>query len=434
MKIAFIGAGYVGLVSGTCLAELGNNVVCLDQNREKIDLLNQGISPIFEDGLSDLTKSNKEAGRLKFSTDIALELKDSDIIFIAVGTPSANDGSADLSYVFAAAEMIGKNAKNNVIIVTKSTVPVGTGDKISEAIKKANPELKFHIASNPEFLREGSAVKDFMNPDRILIGVNDNAVFEKLSTLYKKQIEQGFKIIKTDIHSAELAKYAANAYLAMRIGFINQVADLCEKSGADIKQVTNAIGLDKRIGSHFLNPGPGYGGSCFPKDTRAILNIAKNFHCDFKIIDAVVKANDERQINMAEKVIAVNDGDVKGKNIAILGVAFKANTDDIRESPALKIIEVLADRGAILHIYDPQGLENAKEYFSKSAGQINFCTLVADALLKSETAVIITEWEQFKNINYSLYKKLTTIVDLRNIIDGSKFPEKKYVGIGKQAN
>lgn len=429
MKTAFIGTGYVGLVSGTCLAEIGNDITCLDQNKEKISLLEQGITPIFEDGLSDLIKSNREAGRLKFSSDVENELKTADIIFIAVGTPSAPNGEADLSYVFSAAKTIAENAKDGVVIVTKSTVPVGTGDKISELIKKNNPNLVFSVASNPEFLREGSAVKDFMNPDRILIGVSETSVFEKISTLYKKQIEQGFKIIKTDIRSAELAKYTANAYLAMRVAFINEIADLCEKSGADVKEVIRSIGVDKRIGSHFLNPGPGYGGSCFPKDTRAISNIAKNFGSDIRIIDAVIKSNDERQVRMADKIISACNGDVKGKNIAILGIAFKANTDDIRESPALKIIEILADKGAILHIYDPQGLENAKKHFKDL--ELDYCTLVADAILKSETAVIITEWEQFKNINYSLYKKLTTIVDLRNIIDSSKSPEKKYFGIGK---
>lgn len=435
MKISFVGSGYVGLVSGTCLAELGNNIVCLDKDDSKINLLNQDIIPIYEDGLLELVKKNKAEGRLRFSSEVEEEISDSDIVFIAVGTPSNDDGSANLTYVFSVAELIAKHGKDGVIVVTKSTVPVGTGGKIKELISKTNPTLKFRVASNPEFLREGSAVKDFMNPDRILIGIesNENDAFDKISSLYKRQTEQGFRVIKTDIKSAELAKYAANAFLAMRVAFINEIADLCEISGANVENVAEAIGADHRIGKHFLKAGPGFGGSCFPKDTRALANIADNYNYKFQLVDATIEANEKRKSTMAEKIISACEGDVKGKNIAILGVTFKANTDDIRESPALPIIEILASKGANLFLFDPQGLEHAKNYFEEQkTPNLKFCPLVAEALFNAETTVIITEWEQFKNINYSVYKDLKNIVDLRNIVDASKIaPSQKLVQVGK---
>ncbi|MDX1950528.1 MAG: UDP-glucose/GDP-mannose dehydrogenase family protein [Rickettsiales bacterium] len=442
MKIVFVGTGYVGLVSGTCLAEIGNLVTCVDNDLEKINALKNSKIHIYEEGLEALVTKNVNEGRLNFSSSVSNEISDADIIFIAVGTPSAEDGKADLKYVFSVADVIANNAKNGVIIVTKSTVPVGTGDKLKKFIQNKNPNLEFYIASNPEFLREGSAVYDFMNPDRILIGVdeNDNNTLQKISKLYEGLTNKGFPIIQTDIRSAELAKYAANAYLAMRVGFINEIADLCEASNADISQVSKAIGMDKRIGSHFLKAGPAFGGSCFPKDTRAISAIAKEHNSELKIIDAVITSNENRKISMAEKIIKACNGDVRSVNIAILGTSFKANTDDIRESAALKIIEILARKGANLYIFDPKALENTKKYFAeifekenKTALDYNifYSDFVADALLKSQLACVITEWNQFKNINFSLYKNLETIVDLRGIIEPQNCQDKKYITIGK---
>ena len=427
MKTVIIGTGYVGLVSGTCFAELGANVTCLDIDRSKIDRLKKGIIPIFENNLESLVKKNFKKGHLKFSADINKEVKTADLIFLAVGTPSANDGSADLTYIYEAAAGIAKNAKNGVIVVTKSTVPVGTNDKIKAKIQKVNPKLKFKIASNPEFLREGNAVHDFMHPDRVVIGAEDAQTFEKVAKLYRPI--KGVKVLHTDIRTAEMIKYAANAYLAMRVSFINEVADICESAGANVEKVSEGMGLDGRIGPKFLKVGPGFGGSCFPKDTKAFQKIAKDAKAPTKIISAVIDANDCRKINMAKKIIKAAGGSVKGKNIGVLGVAFKANTDDIRDSSALVIIEELLKAGAKVFAYDPEAAENGKQYFGKKSG-LKFVGSKEEVVKNSAIISIVTEWPEFKKLNLASLKG-KTLVDLRNLYDPSVMKGIKYISLGR---
>ncbi|HCR85685.1 MAG TPA: UDP-glucose 6-dehydrogenase [Alphaproteobacteria bacterium] len=424
MNILFLGTGYVGLVSGTCFAELGANVTCVDIDAGKIESLKKGIIPIYEPGLEELVKKNYKNKKLIFSADVSASIKKADVIFIAVGTPSDKSGAADLTYVFEVAESIARNAKNNVLVITKSTVPVGTGEKIKNKIKKLNPKLKFHIASNPEFLREGSAVSDFMKPDRVVIGVESDFAKEILAKLYKPLTKKA-PLIVTNLKSAELAKYAANSYLAMRIAFVNELADLCDVSNANIDDVTHIMGLDFRIGKHYLKCGPGFGGSCFPKDTRAFCNISNNFNSPSKIIEAVINSNENHKLKMVEKIVKAAGNKVRGKKIAILGTAFKANTDDIRDSASLVIIEQLAKKGGDLSIYDPEALENTKKYFAKTKG-LKFTKSIKEAVNGAVVIVIATEWQEFKNLKN--INKNSTIVDLRNIIGSSK---NKIVGLGK---
>jgi UDPglucose 6-dehydrogenase len=424
MKILFLGSGYVGLVSGTCFAELGFSVTTADIDKNKIESLKKGIIPIYEPSLQELVIKNTNNSNLSFSSDIENEIKKADVIFIAVGTPSKPDGSANLDYVFNAAELIAKNAKNGVLIVTKSTVPVATGEKLKNLITNANSNLQFNIASNPEFLREGSAVSDFMNPDRIVIGVENELAKNILEKLYKKFIDKNIPFVATDIKSAELAKYAANSYIAMRIGFVNELADICDNAKANIDDVTKIMGLDFRIGSHYLKCGPGFGGSCFPKDTKAFCNIAENFSSPSQIISAVVKSNENHKLKMVEKILQAANYNVKGKNIAILGVAFKSNTDDIRDSASLVIIEELQKKGANLNIYDPEALENAKKYFTNKQG-LNFCENLNDATKNADLVVIATEWGEFKTLTLNIK---TIILDLRNINNNT---ENQIIRLGK---
>lgn len=431
MKIVVIGTGYVGLVSGTCFAELGAAVTCLDIDKNKIDALKKGGIPIFEPNLDKLVIKNHKAGRLGFSTDVEKYLKTADIVFIAVGTPSGKDGSADLTYIYSAAKTIAKNAKSGIIVVTKSTVPVGTNQKIYNLIKKTNPKLKFEVASNPEFLREGAAVQDFLKPDRVVIGCQNSKTFEKIASLYRPI--KNVKILHTDIATAEMIKYAANAYLAMRVSFVNEVSDICEKLGADIDKVSEGLGLDNRIGNKFLKVGPGFGGSCFPKDTKAFQKIAIDAGAPTKIISAVIEANDARKINMAKKIIKAAGGNVKGKNIGVLGIAFKANTDDIRDSSALVIIEELLKAGANIFTYDPEAAQNAKKCFkgNKNLKNINFCKSKDEVLKNCKVISIITEWEEFKNLKSSQLKG-KTLVDLRNLYKAENFKGVKYISLGRK--
>lgn len=424
MKILFLGTGYVGLVSGTCFAEIGFKVTCADIDKAKIKTLEKGIIPIFEPGLEELVKKNYKNSNLSFSADIPAAIKQADVIFIAVGTPSDKTGAADLTYIMEAAKTIAKNAKNNILIITKSTVPVGTGEKIKNIISKTNPKLKFHIASNPEFLREGSAVSDFMNPDRVVIGIESDYTKETLQKLYSP-LTQKAPLIVTNIKSAELAKYAANSYLAMRIAFVNELADLCDVSNANIDDVTHIMGLDFRIGKHYLKCGPGFGGSCFPKDTKAFSKISSDFKSPSKIIDAVIRSNEDHKLKMVSKIEKAASSKIKGKKIAILGTAFKANTDDIRDSASLVIIEQLNKKGAKLSIYDPEGQENTKRYFAKTKG-LNYCKSTPEAIKNADIIVIATEWQEFKNLKIA--NKNSIIVDLRNIITESK---NKIVRLGK---
>ena len=426
MKTVVIGTGYVGLVSGTCFAELGADITCVDIDKNKIEKLKKGIIPIFENNLEQLVKKNYKNKRLKFSSDIASELKKADLIFIAVGTPSAKDGSADLQYLFSAAKTIAKSAKNGVVIVTKSTVPVGTNDKIKAIIQKDNPKLKFEIASNPEFLREGAAVKDFMEPDRVVIGTNNKATFDKVAKLYRPI--KSVNILNTDIRTAEMIKYTANAYLAMRVSYINEISDICESLGADVEMVAQGIGLDKRIGDKFLKVGPGFGGSCFPKDTLALQKIARDAKAPTKIIESVIKANEARKINMAKKIIKAA-GSVKGKNIGILGIAFKANTDDIRDSSALVIIDELLKAGAKVFAYDPEGMENAKNYFGKKKN-LAFAKNKEEVIKNCKAISIITEWPDFKKLNLASLKG-KTLIDLRNLYSPSAMKGIKYISLGR---
>ncbi len=428
MKTLVIGTGYVGLVSGSCFAALGTSVTCVDIDKAKINNLKKGIIPIYENGLEALVKKCYRSKKLKFSSDIALELKNSDIIFIAVGTPSAKDGSADLTYIYNVAKAIAKNAKNNCVIVTKSTVPVGTNDKVRDLIKKLNPKLRFEVASNPEFLREGNAVKDFMEPDRVIIGAANSAAFKKIAALYRPI--KNVKILHTDIRTAEMIKYTANAFLAMKVSFINEVADICESLGADIEKVSEGIGMDSRIGSKFLKTGPGFGGSCFPKDTLAMQRIARDAKAPSKIVEAVIKANDSRKINMAKKIIKACGGSVKGKKIGILGIAFKADTDDIRDSSALVIIEQLLKAGANISAYDPEGMENAKKYFGKRAG-LKFVSSKEEIIKSCNIISIITEWKEFKNIKTSALKG-KTLIDLRNLYVSADMKGVKYISLGRK--
>ncbi len=430
-KILVIGTGYVGLVSGACFAELGHHITCVDNDKGKIHSLQEGIIPIYEKGLKEIVVNNHKTGKLNFSYDIEKEIEKADIIFIAVGTPPAKDGSADLSYINEVAENIAKNGKDGVIIVTKSTVPVGTGDKIKQLIKNTNPSLKFNVASNPEFLREGNAVKDFLHPDRVLIGADTDEIAEDIAALYRPI--KDVNIVKSSIRTAEMTKYTANAYLAMRVAFINEIADICENTGADIEQVANAMGLDHRIGPHFLKTGPGFGGSCFPKDTQALHKIASDAGAPSKLIYAVIASNDKRKANMAEKISKASMG-VRNKKIGILGIAFKANTDDIRDSSALVIIEELIKKGAEIIAYDPEAIENSKKYFAYlSSDKIKYAASTNEVLEKADTVAIVTEWQEFKKLDLGLLKG-KTLVDLRNLYNPAdvKRAGVKYYSLGRR--
>ena len=415
MQIAIVGAGYVGLVSGACLADFGHNVVCVDYDGDRIRALQALQMPIYEPGLEALVRGNVAAQRLSFSLDLLAAVQAADVVFIAVGTPSRRgDGHADLSYVFAAAREVAAALRGPTVIVTKSTVPVGTGDQVEAIIRELRPEAQFEVVSNPEFLREGAAIRDFKLPDRIVIGTQDARAREIMEAVYRPLYLNQAPLLFTTRRTAELIKYAANAFLATKIGFINEMADLCEMVDANVQEVARGIGLDRRIGPKFLNAGPGFGGSCFPKDLLALLQMGREHMVPLHIVETVVNANDARKAAMAQRIIAACNGSVRGKRIAILGLAFKPNTDDMRESPALYVVNDLVDAGAQICAYDPQSMVHARAMLPtiEYAADPYSCLNGADAL------VIVTEWEPFRALDLAKVRKLLKVplvIDLRNI-------------------
>tara|TARA_R110000824_G_scaffold161463_2_gene336705 strand:+ start:1271 stop:2578 length:1308 start_codon:yes stop_codon:yes gene_type:complete len=433
MKIAMIGSGYVGLVSGACFADFGHDVVCVDKDEKKISNLNQNIMPIYEPGLADLVKRNVDAERLSFSTDLAASIKECDAIFIAVGTPSRRgDGHADLSYVYAASEEIADSITKPTVIVTKSTVPVGTGDEVQHILEKKQPRDRFSVVSNPEFLREGAAIRDFKRPDRIVIGTEDDWAKEVMTEIYRPLFLNESPILFTGRRTAELTKYAANAFLATKITFINEIADLCEKVGADVQEVSRGIGLDNRIGSKFLHAGPGYGGSCFPKDTLALMKTAQDNDSPIRIVEAVVQVNDQRKRAMGRKVIHALGGDVRGKKVALLGLTFKPNTDDMRDAPSIAIAQTLIDGGAQVTAYDPEGMELAKDIMPA----VEMADSGYTAAKEADAVVIVTEWDAFRALDLKKLAQVmkgNVLVDLRNIYNPSEVAQTGllYTSVGR---
>jgi UDPglucose 6-dehydrogenase len=433
MRVTMIGTGYVGLVSGACFADFGHTVVCVDKDEGKVARLEQGIMPIYEPGLEDLVAHNVKAGRLSFATDASAAVADCDAVFIAVGTPTRRgDGHADLSYVEAAAREIATMMRGFTVVVTKSTVPVGTGDMVEAIIREVRPDADFAVVSNPEFLREGAAINDFKRPDRIVVGTDDPRAVSVMRELYRPLFLNETPILFTSRRTSELTKYAANAFLAVKVAFINEIADLCEKAGGDVQDVARGIGLDNRIGRKFLNAGPGYGGSCFPKDTLALVKTANDFGAPVTIVEATVAANAARKKAMARKVIAACGGSVTGKTIAMLGLTFKPNTDDMRDAPSLDVVPALQSAGATVRAFDPQGMPEAAHLLPglEFAEDPYACALDADAL------VIMTEWDQFRALDLA---RLATgmrgraVVDLRNVyarVDWSELGF-EYSGIGQ---
>lgn len=433
MQIAMIGTGYVGLVSGACFSEFGINVTCVDKDNDKIEKLKQGIIPIYEPGLEKLVKSNFEAGRLSFTSETTEAVKNADAVFIAVGTPTRRgDGHADLSYVYAAAKEIAETIEGYTVIVTKSTVPVGTGREVERIIKETRPDADFDVVSNPEFLREGSAISDFMRPDRVVIGTNSERAREVMRSLYRVLYLIETPIVFTGRQTSELTKYASNAFLAMKISYINELADLCEVVDADIHDVAKGMGLDGRIGSKFLHPGPGYGGSCFPKDTLALCKTANQYNSPITLIDTTVDINTNRKKAMAEKIITACGGSVEGKNIGILGLAFKPNTDDMRDSPSLDIIPALVNGGANIKAFDPQSMHEAKSMLK----DITFCENTYETMQDADAIVILTEWNEFRMLDIKKTKKAmrgNVLVDLRNVFNPKEMTDAgfDYTSIGR---
>ncbi|MGY4407140.1 UDP-glucose dehydrogenase family protein [Bradyrhizobium sp. USDA 3315] len=415
MKIAMVGTGYVGLVSGACFADFGHQVVCVDKDAGKIEALKRGKIPIYETDLDKLVDTNAAAGRLTFTTELAGAVADADAVFIAVGTPSRRgDGHADLSYVYAAAKEIGAALKKFTVVVTKSTVPVGTGDEVERLIRETNPDADFAVASNPEFLREGAAIQDFRHPDRIVVGTEDDRAKRVMGEVYRPLYLNQAPILYTARRTAELIKYAANAFLATKITFINEIADLSERVGANVQEVARGIGLDNRIGTKFLHAGAGYGGSCFPKDTRALFKTALDHDVQLKIVEATLTANDNRKRAMARKVANVLGGELRGKTIGVLGLTFKPDTDDMREAPSIPLINGLIDFGAKVRAYDPIGMEQAR----KELPEIEYCKDAYECARQADALVIVTEWRQFRALDLKRVKqemKHPVVVDLRNI-------------------
>ncbi|MBH1998967.1 MAG: UDP-glucose/GDP-mannose dehydrogenase family protein [Sphingomonadaceae bacterium] len=415
MNITMIGSGYVGLVSGACFADFGHDVICVDKDERKIASLLDGRMPIFEPGLDHLVSSNVKAGRLGFTTNLTEGVANADVVFIAVGTPSRRgDGHADLSYVYAAAKEIAGAIKGFTVIVNKSTVPVGTGDEVERIIREANPDADFAVVSNPEFLREGAAIDDFKRPDRIVIGSDNPRAIEVMRQVYRALYINKSPLIEMNRRGAELTKYAGNAFLATKITFINEIADLCEKVGADVQDVARGIGLDNRIGSKFLHAGPGYGGSCFPKDTLALLKTSRDYDAPQRIVETVVAVNDNRKRAMGRKIISGMGGEVRGKTVAILGLTFKPNTDDMRDSPAIAIIQALQDAGAIIRAHDPEGMEQAQPLLDN----VDYCDNAYATMENADALVIVTEWDAFRALDLDRVKSLLKaplFFDLRNI-------------------
>lgn len=415
MRIAMIGTGYVGLVSGVCFSDFGHEVICVDKAPEKIAKLNKGEVPIYEPGLEDLMARNVEAGRLSFTTDLAQAVDGADAVFIAVGTPTRRgDGHADLTYVMAAAEEVGRALTGYAVVVTKSTVPVGTNRKVQEVVAQANPKAEFDVASNPEFLREGAAIDDFMKPDRVVVGVQSERAAKVMAEIYRPLYLRDFPIVTTDLESAEMIKYAANAFLATKITFINEIAALCEKVGADVKEVSKGMGLDGRIGNKFLHAGPGYGGSCFPKDTQALARIGQDFAAPQQIVETVIRVNDAVKLRMIEKLRDLCDGSFNGKKIAVLGVTFKPNTDDMRDAPSLTIVPALVGGGATVRVVDPQGRREGEHLLPN----VTWCDDPYTAAKAADLLVILTEWNEFRALDLTRLSKgmaQARMGDLRNI-------------------
>lgn len=433
MRVTMIGSGYVGLVSGACFADFGHTVVCVDKDEAKIAKLEEGEIPIFEPGLESLVAENVKAGRLSFSRDLAASTPNADAVFIAVGTPSRRgDGFADLSYVYQAAEEVAAHLSGYTIVVTKSTVPVGTGREVEEIIRKARPDADFSVVSNPEFLREGAAIEDFKRPDRVVVGTEEERAQKVMRELYRPLYLNETPMVFTNRATSELIKYAANAFLATKITFINEMADICEKVGANVQEVARGIGLDGRIGKKFLHAGPGYGGSCFPKDTLALVRTAETAGAPTRIVEAVVAVNDERKKKMAKRVIAAFGGSLDGKTIAVLGLTFKPNTDDMRDSPSLDIVPALQEAGAMIRAYDPVGMEEA----ARLLRGVDYQEGPYGALEGADAVIIITEWDEFRALDLDRLKSLMNepkMFDLRNIYRPAEMRERgvEYHSIGR---
>src|SRR6516164_6743296 len=431
MRIAMIGAGFVGLVSGACFADFGHDVTCIDKDVGKITALERGEIPIFEPGLNQLVATNAAAGRLSFATDLKQTVSEADAVFIAVGTPSRRgDGHADLSYVHAAAHEIAAHLNGFTAVITKSTVPVGTGDDVERIIKETNAKADVVVVSNPEFLREGAAIRDFKHPDRIIIGTDDERGRKVLAEIYRPLYLNQPPIMYTSRRTAELIKYAANAFLATKITFINEIAELCEKVGADVQQVARGIGLDNRIGTKFLHAGPGYGGSCFPKDTVALIKTGQDYEAPLRIVETVAAINEARKRGMFRKIAAALGGSLRGRTIAVLGLTFKPNTDDMRDAPSIPLITALTDMGARVRAYDPVGMEQAKHVLSG----IEFCDGPYHAAEDADALVIVTEWEQFRALDFARLKaamKQAVVVDLRNVYRPEEMEGFVYHSIGR---
>ena len=433
MRIAMIGSGYVGLVSGVCFADFGHDVVCIDKDAAKIAQLEAGVMPIYEPGLKEIVDKNVREGRLTFTTDLATGVAGAKAIFIAVGTPSRRgDGYADLSYVYAAAKEIAVHADDDAVVVTKSTVPVGTGDEVERIVREVRPDSRIAVVSNPEFLREGAAISDFKHPDRIVIGADDSRARDVMQEAYRPLYLNNQPILFMARRTAELTKYAANAFLATKITFINEIADLCEATGANVQDVARGIGLDNRIGRKFLHAGPGYGGSCFPKDTLALVKTGHDAGAPLRIVETVVAINDQRKRAMARKVIAACDGSVRGKTIALLGLTFKPNTDDMRDAPSLMIIPALQDNGAKIRAYDPEGMGQAKAMLDN----VEFAQSAYAAVEGADALVLVTEWDAFRALDLGKVKtllKFPVVVDLRNVYRPDEMERHgfTYVSIGR---
>ena len=431
MRIAMIGAGYVGLVSGACLSEFGHEVICVDKDPAKIATLRQGGIPIYEPGLDEIVAANVRSGRLSFTTDLKEAVSNAEVIFIGVGTPSRRgDGHADLTYVYAAAEEIAKALTGYTVIVTKSTVPVGTSRAIEKIIKATRPSAQFDMASNPEFLREGSAIEDFRRPDRVVVGCDTERARDVMREVYRPLFLNETPILFTSRETSELIKYAANAFLATKITFINEMADICEKVGGDVQDVARGIGLDGRIGKKFLNAGPGYGGSCFPKDTLALIRTASELGAPSRIVEAVVAVNERRKLDMAKKIEAAFGG-VNGKTIAVLGLTFKPNTDDMRDAPSLVILPYLQEAGATIRAFDPEGHKEAAKHLT-----LTYCSNAYEALTGADGVVLLTEWNEFRALDLPRVKaalKFPVMVDLRNIYKPTQMAEAgfHYVSVGR---
>jgi len=434
MNVVMIGAGYVGLVSGACFAEFGANVTCVDVAQDKIDKLNAGGIPIYEPGLDDLVRRNVDAGRLKFSTDLGSNVGEADLVFIAVGTPTRRgDGHADLSYVYAAAKEIAAHLNGYTVIVDKSTVPVGTARQVKRIVEETNPDADFDVASNPEFLREGAAISDFMRPDRVVLGIESDRAKALLSELYRPINLIEAPIMFTELESAELIKYASNAFLATKISFINEISQLCEAVGADVQAVAKGMGMDGRIGRKFLHAGPGYGGSCFPKDTLALIRIAQEHGVSTRIVETVVEVNAAQKARMVQKIRTALGGSEAGKTIAVLGLTFKPETDDMRDSPALAILPALADKGASIRAHDPQGVEEARPLLPDS---ISYVDDIYETLDGADAIVLMTEWNAYRGLDMEKVKKRmkgNAFIDLRNVYEPESMKEQgfEYVCVGR---